>query len=290
MSRSCARVGPPLRGATLLECLVGLALGLVVVAALASHYLATGQSARLQAAQAQMSEDAQIGLELLRTDLMMAGYARPLSLQQAGDGARWTTTLGSEAAFFACDLGFVAPASTGAAACALSGLSAALEVRYQADEHNTVPLSGTRRPSDCLGNGLSAEEAVPAASSIYLTHNRWYVAIGSQGRSELRCASRLGNAGQPLVDNVEAMALWFSEAGPGAQASPVRYVKASQVSSFGRVRSVRICLVLRSTDAVLSADAPADHLDCEGRPQASADRRLRRAFHTTVALRSPGRG
>ena len=84
-------------GATLLECLVGLALGLVVVAAVAVHYLATGQSSRLQAAQAQMTEDAQIGLELLRTDLMMAGFAQPQKLVLDAQGRpRWQTALAGQ--------------------------------------------------------------------------------------------------------------------------------------------------------------------------------------------------
>ena len=270
-------------GATLLECLVGLALGLVVVAAVAVHYLATGQSSRLQAAQAQMTEDAQIGLELLRTDLMMAGFAQPQKLVLDAQGRpRWQTALAGQLPLMACDKGFESPASEGSVACAASGLSAAIEVSYQADAFNTVPLSGTSRPSDCLGYGLSANEGV------YLTHNRWYVA-SSQGRSELRCASRLGNSGQPLVDNVEVLALWFSVALAADPKAPVRYVKASQVDSFSRVRSVRLCLLMRSTDAVLAAEDALAYLDCEGTPQTSSDRRLRRAFHAVVALRAaPG--
>lgn len=270
-------------GATLLEFMVGLALGLVVVATVAAHYLATGQSSRLQAAQAQMVEDAQIGLELLRTDLMMAGYAQPQRVQADAQGRpRWQTALAGQPPLVACDKGFVSPASEGAVACADSGFSAAMELSYQADAFNTVPLSGTTRPSDCLGYGLSA------AQGVYLTHNRWYVA-SSQGRSELRCASRLGNPGQPLVDNVEALALWFSLAHAAGPVAPVRYVKASQVDNFNRVRSVRLCLLMRSTEPVLAAEDTAAYLDCEGTPQASSDRRLRRAFHSVVALRAaPG--
>ena len=270
-------------GATLLECMVGLALGLVVVAAVAAHYLVTGQSSRLQAAQAQMMEDAQIGLELLRTDLMMAGYAQPLLLLFDAQGRpRWQTALASQPPLMACDKGFESPASKASVACATSGLSAAMEVSYQADAFNTVPLSGSSRPTDCLGSGLSANEG------IYLTHNRWYVA-SSQGRTELRCASRLGNPGQPLVDNVEVLALWFSVAQATDPMAPVRYVKASQVDSFSRVRSVRLCLLMRSTDAVLAAEDALAYLDCEGAPQTSSDRRLRRAFHAVVALRAaPG--
>lgn len=273
----------PVRGLSLLECLVALSLGLVVVGAVLSQHLASGRTARLQAAQAQMSEDAQIALQLLGTELQMAGYARPRSLAAGQDGrTRWVTPL-SEAPVFACDGGFVAPSTPGAVACAAGSASAALEVRYEADAYNTVPLSGSTQPSDCLGAGLSASEGA------FLTANRWYVAA-SQGRTELRCASRLGNPGQPLVDNVEALVLWFAEASAADPAQPVRYVRASQVADFARVRSVRLCLLLRSTDPVLGLDTPADYLDCDGGAQTSADRRLRRAFFATVALRQRSGG
>ena len=225
-----------------------------------------------------MADDALLALQLLGNDLAQAGHAQPRRLVREADGRLgWELPL-TGPSVFACDTGFVAPASTGDMVCAAAGASAALEVRYQADAYNTIPLAGTTRPGDCLGAGLNATDGV------YLTANRWYVA-SSQGRSELRCASRLGNPGQPLVDNVEAMALWLGEAavegGP-----PVREVSASQVSDFGRVTHLRLCLLMRSTEAVLLADGALPYVDCQGRSQASPDGRLRQAFHASFALRS----
>lgn len=265
-------------GMTLLETLVGLALGLVVVGAVAAHYLFGGQSARLQAAQAQMSDDAQIALQLLTTDVMMAGYALPKTAARSTDAAlSWTLPL-DKPALVACDFGFVSASTTGEVQCAATGSSAALAVHYQADAFNTVPLSGSATPSDCLGNGLDLKDGV------YLTENRWFVA-SSNARTELRCASRLGNPGQPLVDNVESLALWLGQAQASDPVRPVRYVSASQVGDWRLVRSVRLCLLMRSTDAVLSAADEGAYRDCQGRRQASSDRQLRRAFHATVALR-----
>lgn len=271
------------RGLTLLECLVALALGLVLVMALVSHYLVAGQAARLQAAQSQMAEDAQIALHLLGSEIMLAGYAEPRSVRPGADGKpRWQTAL-ADPPLWACDAGFVSPHAEAAAECAATGNSAGLELRYQADAHSTVPLSGTRRPSDCLGAGLSAQDGA------YLTHNRWHVALASGG-TELRCASRLGHGAQPLVENVETLAVWLAEALPSAPTQAVRYVRPSQVSDFALVTSVRVCLLMRSGDPVLGADAQATYLDCEGRQRASIDRRLRQAFHATFALRSRGGG
>lgn len=272
------------RGMGLLELVVALALGLGVVGLAAMHHVATGRSARLHAAQVQMSDDAQIALQLLSAELLMAGYAAPQRLIIGADGApRWQTGL-AEVPLFACEHGFVAPATKGTPVCAASGSSAALAVRYQADAFNTVPRSRRTEPTDCLGNGLG-----DGAGPFY-TDNRWFVASSQDGRSELRCASRLGHPGQPLVENVESMALWFGQAPPAPAASPAHYVTAAQVEDFSRVRSVRICLLMRSTEPVLGAEDRPSHLDCQGQARTSADGRLRRAFHTTVALRSQAGG
>lgn len=268
-------------GLSLLECLVALSLGLSVVAAVLATEWSASRGLRLAAAQLQMAEDAQIGLQLLTHDLMNAGYARPTAVTPGAAGrGSWQSPLQAPAVW-ACDFGFQAPSTTGALTCAAAGPSAALMLRYQADEHNTVALSGSNRPSDCLGAGLSATEGA------YLTESRWYVA-SSQGRSELRCASRLGNSGQPMVDNVELLALGFAEASVSDSAQPARWVRASQVADFSRVRGVRLCLLMRSTDPVLGPEDPADYVDCDGQRRRSADRRLRRAFFATVAGRSSG--
>lgn len=271
------------QGLTLLECLVGLALGLVLVTGLVSHYLVAGQAARMQAAQAQMAEDAQIALHLLGGEIMLAGYAEPRRLVLAADGApRWQTDL-TGPALWACDAGFVSAHTKDAVTCAGGGGSAGLELRYQADAYSTVPLSGTQRPSDCLGAGLSAQ------GGAYFTHNRWHVAAASSG-TELRCASQLGNGAQPLVEHVEALALWLAVADAAAPLQPVRYVKPSQVADFALVSSVRVCVLMRSGDPVLGPDERPRYLDCEGQSRLSTDGRLRQAFHATFALRSRGGG
>ena len=52
--------------------------------------------------------------------------------------------------------------------------------------------------------------------------------------------------------------------------------------------SVRVCLLMRSAEAVISAEDPAmkSYLDCDGVSQTSTDGLLRRAYFNTTALRS----
>lgn len=275
-----------MQGVSLVEVMVTLVIGIVVVGAVLVSLMSSGKAGRQQAAFAEMNENAQVASGIIGRDLLLAGYARPTGL---GVGVSTFTRTYSGRAVFACDSGFSSPSTTGSVSCASSGTAPALEVVYEADTTNTVPTSAGV-PSDCLGNGLTAE-----SGGHYLTYNRYYVLTGSTGRPELHCASRLGNAGQPLVDNVERMKIWLGEANAADPRTIVRYVTPGNVTDWGRVVSVRLCLLMRSSEAVLDAGETTDaatnaallsYLDCDGATQSSSDRFLRRAYFTTTTLRN----
>jgi len=231
-------------GLSLLEWLVASFIAWSLIAAALVQTVSARRSQRLQAAQTLLAEDAQIAIDLLRADLMMAGYARPLRVVQSPGGpAAWQTAL-TTAPLWACDHGFASLPSNAQPVCAAapgagSWSSSAVEIAYEADGYSTV--------------------------------------LGSDGRPT-----------QPLVDNVEAMALWLGQALPGEPGQVVRFIQASQVDDWARVRSVRLCLLLRSSEALLASADEASYWDCQGRRQASSDGRLRRAFHASVALRNHG--
>lgn len=132
------------------------------------------------------------------------------------------------------------------------------------------------------------------ATNFYIASNRYYLKTvtysDNTGRSELHCASKLGNTGQPLVENVEGMKFWYGEANPLDPRQIVRYVTAANVkdlgTDFGYVVSVRVCLLMRSTEAVLTAEDSATFLDCDSVSQTSPDRHAYRAYFTTTALRN----
>lgn len=277
MKRSVSKT--KIRGLSLVEVMVSLVIGLVVVGAVMVTYLGTGKTSRYQAAYAEMNENAQIALGILSRDLLLAGYAQPTGFD-AGTG-KLTRTY-ADRAVFGCDNGFVSPSTTGLAACAASGGRPSIEVVYEADLKNTVPTS-SNVPSDCLGSGLTD------LGGYYLAYNRYYLATGSSGRSELHCASRQGNAGQPLVDNVDAMKVWYGEANAAEPRAIVRYVSAGNVTDWGLIVSVRICLLMRSSEPLMQTGGIEDtltYLDCDSAQQTSNDRYIRRAYFTTTTLRN----
>jgi type IV pilus assembly protein PilW len=260
-------------GFALIEILVALGIGLVVVGAVLASYLSNAQTGRLQSAAAQMDEDAQIGLRILTRELLMAGYAMPTSMNA---DTRVFNQSYEGRAVFGCDKGFSAAPSANPSTCAISGGAPSIEIAYEVDLYNSVVSKG--KGTDCAG------VAVPASQNG-ITFNRYGVGSSTEGRSELRCSS--GSSTIPLVDNVERLQFWYGQSDGGASPQLIRYTQASD-ADFGRVMSVRVCLLMRSSEAPAKAEDAAwqSYLDCDGVRRIAADGRLRRVYFSTIALRS----
>lgn len=281
------RRGCRAHGLSLVELMVALALSLAVVGALWQVYLTTGVAGRQQAAWAQMTEDAQIGLALLTRELTLAGYAVPAGVETAADGSvRLLTAPPQAAPVLGCDPGFAHPAVAPGHACSVGWTSSAIEINYDADAaHSVLHSSGV--PTDCLGVALTAQ-AGPGGAPRYPARHLYYVSPSVSGAPELHCAGVTGS-GQPLLENVEQMQLRYGEASAVDPLQIERFVAAADVADWHRVRGVRICLLMRSGLPVLGAEDAHAYLDCEGVSRASADRRARRAYVATVALRNRSR-
>ncbi|MBU3739859.1 MAG: hypothetical protein FGM55_13005 [Rhodoferax sp.] len=265
------------QGLSLVELMVAMVVGLVVVGAVLAAFAATGRTGRQQAALTDLNDNAQLALALLSRDLAQAGYAQATGL--SADGSRLQRTY-ADRPVFGCQGGFQKPNTVSAVACQPDGDADAIEVVYQAEVANTVPTAANV-PTDCLGNGLTA------VAGVYTAYNRYYLATGATGRSELHCASRQGAAGQPLIDQVQAMRIVYGEAHAAAPRVPVRYVRAGEVSDWGLVVSVRVCLLMRSADAVLNTqDDSLAYLDCDGATRQAQDGHWYRAYTRTATLRN----
>ena len=289
------------RGISLIESMLSVAIGLVVVGALLVAYLGSGQASRSQSALSRMNQDAQFALSLLGRELQLAGFSQPIGLVNTALNGQpplleFVPGLGAQLAVFACDGGFVNAAilpAVGPLQCAAGG-QAALAVAYEADTSNTVArgAAGALRPTDCLGGQI---DTGPPAIAL----NRYYIAQGPANRPELYCAS--GNTGQsqPLVQDVEGMDLWWGIQSAASPRQVARYVKAGTdaatadtinalgAAEWANVISVRVCLLLRSTDPVLVAGEDSlQYMDCNGVVQTSNDGRLRRAYFSTSSLRA----
>ena len=190
-----------------------------------------------------------------------------------------------------------------------------IAISYEADLYNTKPDTNSK-PTDCLGNPLTVFNVVftpPAPDpvmndSFSVAVNRFYIATsGSVAAPTLFCKGNGGNSPvspQPLVENIEDMQFTYGTVSTSAilsTATVAGYLRANEVASlvitpstaaddstrWGKVLSVRICVLVRSETLSAPDAASARYDDCQGaRNVAAPDLRLRRAYFTTVVLRN----
>lgn len=275
-------------GLSLVELLVGLTLGLTVIAAAVALYLSSGHAYRSTQAVAQLTEDASVALTLLRTQIAQAGYGTPTGVDGTGQMSRTFTGPG----LFGCT-GGITPSSIGASALddlACHNDSAqpdAIVVRYEADTRNTLPTSAGI-PTDCLGNSTPLVDG-----THHVADNRYFVKDHT-----LFCRGNGHSVAQPLVDHIVSLQIRYGVSAPSAgdpEVRTLRFLSAQEVSApsapgaasplWRQVTAVRLCLVMRSELEV--QDTPMSYANCQGVTQTAPDRRLYRTFHTTVSLPNP---
>jgi type IV pilus assembly protein PilW len=270
-------------GFSLIELLIAMVIGLIVIGAVLASYLGSRLSSRQGHALTQITEDAAIAFNVLRSGISMVGYGAPTGV---GPDGRFTKAYTGQG-LFGCDAAFADPSKPMAAlACEAAGAADAIAVAYEADAWNSVVNNDVERvPLDCLGNTLTK-----AANPDYLNYSRFYVDNG-----QLFCRGPGNHAAAALVDNVVDMQVMYGVANR-VDGSPdtygvARYADATamggqvDVADWRNVVAVRICLVLRSADNVL--DDPMPYQGCRGAVDAKpGDRHLYRAFTTTIVLQN----
>lgn len=187
------------------------------------------------------------------------------------------------------------------ATCGTSTLPDSIAISYEADRYNTVPAGNS--PTDCVGSSLPSVTATfpVGTASFSLADNRFYIGNVSSIPS-LYCKG-ISSGTQPLVENVEDMQFMYgtiSTTATSTTATVAGYLSAAEIidlaptadtagysTAWGKVISVRICVVVRSENPVVSDTASGHYYKCDGSLDTTqTDLRLRRAYTTTVVLRN----
>jgi type IV pilus assembly protein PilW len=316
------------RGLSLVELMVSLTIGLILMVAVVTAYLGSAGASRMAEAQGRMNEDGQAALTILTQQLRMAGAnplqigytsSQPNSLLASnpvyGAGTSYAAVRGCDGTF----TDIKSATSTLSLTCA-GGSNASpdsIAVSYEADSNNTVK-SASGAATDCLGQTLpvppfngtttvsdGTTTTVVAVPAYFVADNRFFVGTSSAIISpSLYCQGNgASNNPQPMVENIEDMQILYgtSSTPVGTTKTVAGYLTADQVVSdtatlgvmtlaqrWSRVAAVRVCVLVRSEQVVVSDLASASYLKCDGTLETNPpDRRLRRAYTTTVMLRNP---
>lgn len=271
------------RGLSLIELMIALVIGLVVVGVVLAAYVSSGFSSRHTQAMLQITEDASVALNVIRSHVAMAGYSRPLAVT----AHQAFTKAYSGPALFGCDASFKAIAQPiDTLDCdPAKATSDAIAVAFEADSGfsgNSLTSGGV--PLDCLGNALPRSGVAP--NDYYLSYSRFYVdqPAGAPTRG-LYCLGPGNVSAQALVENIERLEILYGVAAVGG-VQVIRYVPASELAraDFARVVAVRLCVVVASSGPVMDAATPYQGCDQFAAPTRPDDKRMYRAFTSTMVL------
>jgi type IV pilus assembly protein PilW len=309
-------------GLTLIELLVSMVVGLIVILAAMASYLGSASAARVADAQAQMNEDAQAALAILSQQFRMAGN-NPIQSGRTPEFKRNPVYRDSGPEFIpnslfhalrGCDGRFGdmdADHNIDTFTCPQQlDQPDAIAVTYEADRYNT-PSTGSG-PKDCIGEAppswsanvqtIGSDGAVtPQAVTFHVIEHRFFIGTSTAITTpSLYCMNRVQK--EPLVENVVDLQLSYGVVPPGvgvAEGNIAGYLSANELTSapslaplteaerWSRVAAVRICVVMQSQLPIADSASASAYVRCDGTlATGAADRRLRRAYHATVALRN----
>jgi type IV pilus assembly protein PilW len=304
------------KGFSLIELLVAMVMGLGMMAVVLLTYQNMTAGSRTGATQQQMNEDAQAVFQILGLQLRGAGYnpIRARSTIPQRDRLSPTPIPANEQGLgiFGCTNGFSNATGPTAASqislltcsTAASGTTsvASLAVQYVADAFspNTAGPAAAPVPADCRGftvptlsQGLTLPTAppgsAPTSTATYnLVENRYYISNGGLSCTGNGGATPFGDPPQPLVGNIESMAIDYGVISLSPVGSPTTaisgYLRADQIGAasgadatadpafnvvlqigsppvatpftgslrWSLVTTARVCLVVRSETATLT--------------------------------------
>lgn len=248
-------------GFTMIELLVSMTLGLLLIIVIGQVFVTSKEAYRTTEDLSRLQEDARFAVSQLSRVIRMASFVSDPN--------------GNRTAIF--------PAATRA----ITGVNGA----GSAPDEITVRYQGSGSPAadntvfDCHGNAVAAVNA-----AVFHAAARYYIAPGADGANALFC-NNAGSVGVPntaieLAAGVENMQILYGE-DTSADGTADRYVLPSAAGfDFNRVVSVRIALLVRSTNEVASATDTKTYNLIGTVFDPVDDRRLRRVYTSTIALRN----
>ena len=287
-------------GLSLIELLVGLAIGMVLAIVGSTIYLYSKNSYNAATETSQMEENGRFALNLLTKYIQSSGFVMVDPANNLPQGPIDNKLRG-------CDLGFVNPtttASTADLACATATPAGTLPSASIAlfSETDSYSLSGaTFQGFDCVG--LSSIPITLATGTVINEVRSYFVVTrttvqtpnGVVPMGQLTCisdrTSGLGVASfqsQPLIPGVEQIAFTYflpSVIDPNTAQIASTAAAVTAASQWPAVLAVEVCVLTKSIQPG-GNDTGTTYTDCYGNAIAATAFESYRTFRTTVRLRN----
>jgi len=290
-------------GFSLIELLIASTLGLFIIGGVITSFIGTKDADRMRSAISEIDSNARFAMQILREKISHAGY--PSTTNQMLDKPFYTPSDG-EPTNIACGTGTIFDSSNLGAVQPTEdehtqdqeAKGDILTVVYLADNpcvDGVTSCTGSTNINpkalvytDCTGGGSSRDARAVACSvdnmpnpqdaKIYST---FYM---SSVKHTLYCRGSRGGV-QPLVDNIQNIQYLY---GVNHDNGTTEYLRAEVVETsdlWGLVKSVRVGLLMRSSEKfLLKEDGPDEYRVLNNNISVTDLRRLYRVYSTTIFL------
>jgi type IV pilus assembly protein PilW len=311
------------RGLTIVELMIGLAIGLVVSLAASALYLASSETSRATKSLGDVNETGKLALDMIGRELEKAGF---YPAQYPGDpaaantlGAFYNGKAGAKPAYdnglFGCDNAKFLPGTHVCDAAAANAPDSIVINYYATPEFGATSLMGNS--NDCNRKAVSNDPdnaARAAAGQPLYVSNRFALsdtesfASGDVGNAKVTARSLACHGNGSGMDTVyekqllgiEDMSFRYGVTKTASNETPNEFLTATQVAAlavFGgetawrSVTAVKVCIVVKSTDKGRTEDKTGSertYVDCRGTTQTmpSADRAIYKRFERVFAVRN----
>jgi len=302
-------------GVTLVELMVAITVSLILLGGVVQIYSGSKTAYRMTENLSRLQENGRFAMEFLSRDIRMAGFWGCLgdltnvtnNLAATGGGYNFAASIaGTNGAGSAAD-SITIGAATGAGATVVLPFMPNAAAALHLNTGNGLAVDDIVLVSDCTGGDIfqitgpqdpdstgtlnhnpgagTPGNSTGGLSKTYRGDARLYSArsVAYTIATGLNGQNALFRNGNEAVENVENMQILYGE-DTDADGVANRYVPAG-TPNMDNVVSVRVALLLQSTDSVLPQSATQNHtlLDVTVSP---TDQRLRRVFSTTITLRN----
>ncbi|PAT42316.1 PilW family protein [Vandammella animalimorsus] len=260
-------------GVTLVELMVGIVIGMLVVAVAVAAVLASRGATTTVSEAAQLQQQASYAFRVLGQQIRQAGSLE-LNLDSEGNQGTSNALSANSKVAFLVDYSQWGEIVNGVDTP--NNTQFALGVGYQNYAERLVDNSIVSQFRDCLGAGGAAAGAVPPR-----VINQFSVRNGS-----LVCSGIAGQA-QDIIRNVADFQVRYYVQGGAATGNPtIMRVQASGVTNWADVVAVEVCLDMVGSNTV-GVPATSQYRNCQD-VNAPYNNRIHHVYRNVFQLRSQG--
>lgn len=265
------------RGVTLIELLVGIAIGLMVVAVATGALLATRGISGTVSDASNIQQQASYAMRVFGQQLRQAGSLH-LNLNPSNEpGGSDIQTLAAVGLEIEGDPEDIITENSG-------------KVRIQFARYTEPTFTGSTLISharNCIGGPDNSSQHVIIESEFLLDGANLKCGGNQPSSNPVKPSDPIAGH-QPLIDNVADFELRYLVQDKADTGKPtIQYTKVADVDDWNAVQAVEVCLVLKGTERI---DIPsgATYKNCEGEDQAYTGNQMHLLFRNVFQLRSQG--